>query len=266
MSDTKSAFECAGGRESRRLNLRGLQGILLPIVVRRDDGPLVIVQFKNRIGQGASYAEGGEGGTDRTNEDIGGLITGDNEAANHDTVARLHERTRGNIYNLGRGGLAVDIENLNQRHTARRIYAVHNRGVTSRGAQRFGQRTFLWIAWLQSRSLNLRSLVGIILPIIVERDLSSVVVVQFKGRIGQRARHAQGRKRRSERANDQVRIPRTLHYESADQGIRIRFGFRPCRKIGCDTGRFRRCAQNGRDRALRIDQSKTIGESESAPN
>ena len=65
-----SAFERVGGRDPGGLNLRGLQRILLPVVVRCDQGPLAIVHFESWIGQGPGYTERGEGRTDRTNNYI----------------------------------------------------------------------------------------------------------------------------------------------------------------------------------------------------
>src|SRR5580704_10422659 len=66
----QSAFEGVAGREPRRLNLRGLQRILLPIVVRCKQISLAVVKFDHRIGQHVRKTEGSERWPNRADENV----------------------------------------------------------------------------------------------------------------------------------------------------------------------------------------------------
>ena len=93
---------------------------------------------------------------------------------------------------------------------ARAVVEAGEDGRVEPGWQRRGNRRLLRIRRRQAGGGNLRSLGGIILPVVIGEDQCAVLVTQLERRIGQGVRDAERGQARAETAHNDAIIPRVI--------------------------------------------------------
>jgi hypothetical protein len=95
---------------------------ILPVVIRREDGALCVVEFKEWIRQRISHAKTTQGRADGADDYSLGLISTYNITRDENVLALVDAASRGDI-RQGRAGERIQIVELDQRDAGRVVRA-----------------------------------------------------------------------------------------------------------------------------------------------
>ena len=105
-------------RQTRGDEFRGLSRVILPVVIRDQERSIVVAQFQRWIGQRIRHTEGGQARPDAAHDNPVSrrAWSAQDEARDHDVVARADKGPRADIGQLRENGL-TEIVDFNQTDT-----------------------------------------------------------------------------------------------------------------------------------------------------